>query len=402
MLANPTSRTSFIRLSFPISVVALVLGVLSLTTHAAEALQNEGTIIATSAEQSQEQIKVVIETNEGKSRKKGRKSETKVVTLTKVSTNSKGEVIYTYELNGTTKTVRIDPKSFADQKPLVIMNGEKYNLDLTSIDTNAIESIYIFKGEEAIAKFGSEGKNGVILIDMKSVDKLSSSLEINYDTRYSNIANALNSTDGKQPLLIVNGKEYTKPIETLSKNGEWQLKSISVIKDASATEKYGEKAKDGVIIIELKEDSEPAKPQEAVVQQKNEGQPLRFYNATAQSKEASPQDQKKDPAVEVLPEFIGGVDALIKYLRYNIQYPNESVKTKEQGRVVVKFVVGADGSISNVAIDKGISPSLDLEAVRVVRSMPKWKPGTIDGKPVAVNFKMPVTFKLGSRTTPTK
>lgn len=107
-------------------------------------------------------------------------------------------------------------------------------------------------------------------------------------------------------------------------------------------------------------------------------------------------------AVEVMAEPPGGMEGLLRYLIENIRYPEEAYKANEQGRVIVKFVVEADGSIADPEIIKGVSPSLDREALRVVREMPKWAPGKVNGKPVASWFNLPVSFKLTETTSEEK
>lgn len=97
---------------------------------------------------------------------------------------------------------------------------------------------------------------------------------------------------------------------------------------------------------------------------------------------------------EVAPEFPGGIPALMKFLAQNVKYPTDAQKAGKQGRVIAQFVVTTDGSVADVKIIRGIDPSLDEEAVRVIKSMPKWKPGTQKGQPVNVRYTLPVVFKL--------
>ena len=98
--------------------------------------------------------------------------------------------------------------------------------------------------------------------------------------------------------------------------------------------------------------------------------------------------------VEQMPQFPGGQVALMKYLSENIHYPVVAQENGVQGRVVVAFVVERDGSISDVHVARGVGPSLDKEAVRVVKSMPKWQPGKQNGSAVRVKFNVPVAFRL--------
>lgn len=98
--------------------------------------------------------------------------------------------------------------------------------------------------------------------------------------------------------------------------------------------------------------------------------------------------------VENMPEFPGGMAELMKYLQKNIKYPTISQENGVQGRVIVQFVVNRDGSIVDPVVLKSVDPYLDKEALRVVKAMPKWKPGEQRGKPVRVKFTLPVQFRL--------
>ena len=98
--------------------------------------------------------------------------------------------------------------------------------------------------------------------------------------------------------------------------------------------------------------------------------------------------------VEAQPEFEGGIDAFRKYIMNEIRYPLEARQGRVEGRVDVQFVVGKDGSISDVKAIKGISQACDREAVRVLQNAPAFKPGTQNGKPVMVRMVVPIVFKL--------
>ena len=97
---------------------------------------------------------------------------------------------------------------------------------------------------------------------------------------------------------------------------------------------------------------------------------------------------------EIMPEFPGGTAALMKYLGTNIKYPTISQEMGSEGRVIVQFVVDKDGSISNPEVVRGVDAYLDKEAIRVISSMPKWRPGVQNGKKVRVKYTVPVVFRL--------
>ena len=107
-----------------------------------------------------------------------------------------------------------------------------------------------------------------------------------------------------------------------------------------------------------------------------------------------PQEEVVFQVVEEMPQFPGGLSEAMKFLAKNIKYPVEAQQAKIEGRVIVRFVVGRDGSVSNVEVVRGVSPELDAEAVRVVSLMPKWIPGKQRGKAVAVKYTMPIMFRL--------
>lgn len=98
--------------------------------------------------------------------------------------------------------------------------------------------------------------------------------------------------------------------------------------------------------------------------------------------------------VEQMPEFPGGIKELMDYLGTNVKYPENAMKKNVQGRVVVQFVVEKDGSLSEASVIRSIDPDLDAEALRVVQTMPKWKPGMQKGQAVRVKYTLPVSFKL--------
>ena len=98
--------------------------------------------------------------------------------------------------------------------------------------------------------------------------------------------------------------------------------------------------------------------------------------------------------VEEMPAFPGGEQKLMEYVGKNIKYPQIARETGIQGRVFIGFVVEPDGSVSNVKLLRGIGGGCDEEAMRVVKSMPKWKPGKQRGKAVRVSYQIPVFFKL--------
>ena len=117
--------------------------------------------------------------------------------------------------------------------------------------------------------------------------------------------------------------------------------------------------------------------------------PVIFKLSPSSSKEKEIPDQPDET-----PEFVGGQKAMMAWLSKNVKYPEEAQKAKISGTVYTSFVVESDGSLSDFKILKGVSKSLDEEALRVVRSMPKWQPATKDGKPIATRMSVPIRFMI--------
>ena len=167
--------------------------------------------------------------------------------------------------------------------------------------------------------------------------------------------------EGK-PRFVIDGKVMELDFD-LKEVDPKTIESMEVLKDETAIEKYGEIAKNGVIVINLKKQE----PQEEEV--------ISFQFAGEK------------------PSFNGGdVNDFNKWVAQNMRYPEEAIKKKLSGRVMVSFVVGSDGVVKDVKVLRGVDPLLDAEAVRVVSSSPKWTPATKDGEPVAINYTFPVIF----------
>ena len=116
--------------------------------------------------------------------------------------------------------------------------------------------------------------------------------------------------------------------------------------------------------------------------------------ASVVANRAPAQDNKVYETVEQMPEFPGGMEALISFLQENVKYPEQAAKNNVQGRVMVQFVVDKTGQVGNVKVVRSVSEELDAEAIRVVQSMPNFVPGRQDGKAVSVWYTLPISFKL--------
>ena len=165
------------------------------------------------------------------------------------------------------------------------------------------------------------------------------------------------------PLIIIDGKRATKAdLEAIDSR---TIDHVDVLKEKTAIEVYGEEGKNGVIIITTKAKTEPTSEYEDVFD-----------------------------VVEQMPEFPGGMDGMMTFLMENVRYPEAAHKAGTEGRVLVQFIVETDGTVSNTKVVKKVSDDLDGEAIRVVGSMPKWKPGKQNGRTVRVKYTLPINFRL--------
>lgn len=132
-----------------------------------------------------------------------------------------------------------------------------------------------------------------------------------------------------------------------------------------------------------------------------EGDTKKDVKVVAPVPQAVTSDDRTFDVVEQMPEFPGGMRAGLEFMARNLKYPTKAQEAGKQGRVIVQFIVQKDGSLSDLHVLRPVDPWLDAEAIRVIGSMPKWKPGMQDGQAVAVKYTLPVTFALeGSKNKP--
>ncbi len=126
----------------------------------------------------------------------------------------------------------------------------------------------------------------------------------------------------------------------------------------------------------------------------DENEAVDFSDVNFDTTQEEDDDEQIFVSVQQMPEFPGGIMALRRYIAEHIQYPVLAQENEIEGTVVVKFVVGKKGEVSNVQVIRGVDPLLDSEAVRVVRTLPRFKPGYNNGRPVKVWYTLPIIFKL--------
>ena len=117
-------------------------------------------------------------------------------------------------------------------------------------------------------------------------------------------------------------------------------------------------------------------------------------NVDQQVSQTTDQDDKVYRSVEQMPQFPGGEVALMKYLMTHVQYPENAAKNNIDGRVIVQFVIDKNGEIGEVKVVRSVNEELDAEAVRVIKTLPKFEPGRQNGEPVNVWYTLPVMFKI--------
>jgi TonB family protein len=175
------------------------------------------------------------------------------------------------------------------------------------------------------------------------------------------------------PLIVIDGVISKKPFSEISPE---EIASINVLKGETAVKNYGEKGKEGVIEVTTKKAADQKQAPGSDIQKKSSGEKEVFV------------------VVEEMPVFPGGNEAMFAFVANNFKYPAEARAQNITGLVRVSFVVRASGKVSDVKVEQSAHPLLDAEAVRVVKSMPDWKPGKQHGKPVDVDFTIPVDFHM--------
>ena len=172
------------------------------------------------------------------------------------------------------------------------------------------------------------------------------------------------------PYVLVDGIPGDE--ETVKAMDPNTIESVSVFKDEKAIAAYGEKGKNGVIVIVMKKEK-PTKEENAAENQQDNKSAIYMV-------------------VEEMPKFPGGENEQIKFFANNLKVPEEGIKNGIEGTVYVSFVVKEDGSIADAKVLRGLGKSYDEEVLRVINLMPKWIPGTQNGKHVAVQLNLPVKF----------
>ncbi|HNQ20779.1 MAG TPA: energy transducer TonB [Bacteroidales bacterium] len=194
--------------------------------------------------------------------------------------------------------------------------------------------------------------------------------------------------------LAFEWKTYEKSESTLASSGPVQIDEEIVQITQQEQPPAPPKAPEVTTILEIVDDDVVVEDEINVDIEARADQAVQSYVPVMTEEEPAPVAEEIFTFVEEYPEFPGGDKALREYILNNIKYPEVARTSGITGTVYVQFVVEKDGSISDVKVVRGIGGGCDEEAGRVVKSMPRWKPGKQRGQPVRVYFTLPIEFKL--------
>ena len=310
--------------------------------------------------------------NKASIEKYGEKGQDGVI-LIKLKTDNQSTAFQTVKVQ-TNSPFKFGNTDGTGNQPLIVIDGVvDKSQNINNIPPETIESISVLKNESATKIYGEKGKDGVILITTKKEvaattgGKTSEPIVIGYrNDPKINLSNTFNSKiefrDTKtfgaanNPLIVIDG--IVSPDTKMDDIDPQTIHSVNVLKGESATAKYGEKGKNGVIEIAIKKQGDVF------------------------------------TMVEEMPQFPGGVEALKSYVAASMKYPTIALENGIHGQVFVKFMVDKSGNVTNAKVSRSVDPSIDKEALRIANSLPKWKPGKQNGEAVDVAYELPINFNL--------
>ena len=226
--------------------------------------------------------------------------------------------------------------------------------------------------------------------------------------------------EGPEPLIVIDGKVAT--VEQLKALDQEEIDNITVLKKAKEplevyAKHFNADTSNGILFINTKEYVKNGKKEVVDVAVKksdeevsdlvgrlpgaevDENGTIKINGKTATRIKVNDKEYVSEPegafdVVEQMPEFPGGAAGMMKFIAENVKYPEEAYSKGIEGRVLVQFIIEKDGSVTNVKVIKKVNDAIDAEAVRVVKAMPKWKPGKQNGREVRVKYTIPVSFRL--------
>ena len=252
-----------------------------------------------------------------------------------------------------------------------------------------LQNIHEFEADETVIKEGVDAKQYQLLLIKKAVG-----------TRLYSMANSFNHSKLKKRITMML-KEKSNPWAKLKYLYILPVAAIAVTAFArpeiseTAEEISAVKVNDLTAIVEAK----AIKSTEESVQISTVSQDTVKVNYVPTEVSRKLQGTAVFEVVEEMPEFPGGVDAMMEYLQKELRYPESAKEKGIQGRVTVQFIIDKEGNVTNSKVTRSVDKDMDAEAIRLVKAMPKWKPGMQKGKAVAVKYTVPVVFRLeGGKT----
>ena len=304
------------------------------------------------------------------------------------------------------------------QKPLFVIDGVPFGTYLSLDDINAamVESATLLDKTEAMKLYGEKAKDGALVITSKHPEKTKVHKDVKFtqgvppsDEKFTlngsvmdhkslkpivgasvvvrgTTNGTISDVDGKFKLPVKMGDV----IEVSYVGLQHEIVSVNSKRD---------------LVVYMEDDVQGMQELTVTIDPSNvaEGPKLEHtvsvYEVRIEDMEKPSEAPQKEgemifQVVEEMPQFPGGMQEALNFLGTHIRYPVAAQEAKIEGRVIVGFVVGKDGSVSDIKVVRGINPELDAEAVRVVSMMPKWIPGKQRGKAVAVKYTMPIMFRL--------
>lgn len=251
-----------------------------------------------------------------------------------------------------------------------------------------LQNIHEYEADEEVLRQGIQAKEYQMLLIKKAVG-----------ARLYSIANSFNHSSLKKRITMMIRKKsnpwarakylYVLPLAAVTVAAFARPEISQPLDEISSV-----KVNDLSAVLETYADKNVSNPAEKELQLKKDSSAQKVVMSAAS-------DNRIFDVVEQMPEFPGGMRAGLEFMARNLKYPTKAQEAGKQGRVIVQFIVQKDGSLSDLHVLRPVDPWLDAEAIRVIGSMPKWKPGMQDGQAVAVKFNLPVTFALeGSKNKP--
>ncbi|MBM6758102.1 M56 family metallopeptidase [Bacteroides mediterraneensis] len=244
-----------------------------------------------------------------------------------------------------------------------------------------LQNIHEYEADEEVLRQGIQAKEYQMLLIKKAVG-----------ARLYSIANSFNHSSLKKRITMMIRKKsnpwarakylYVLPLAAVTVAAFARPEISQPLDEISSV-----KVNDLSAVLETYADKNVSNPAEKELQLKKDSSAQKVVMSAAS-------DNRIFDVVEQMPEFPGGMRAGLEFMARNLKYPTKAQEAGKQGRVIVQFIVQKDGSLSDLHVLRPVDPWLDAEAIRVIGSMPKWKPGMQDGQAVAVKFNLPVTFAL--------